>query len=163
MKKEDEIPLEYRRYSASLNFNIKSKRLENSDLEADSIIDATPDATIVNKEQPVASPPKMAMPPIIRLRQLQSKLNDNIDELPILNEFIRLGYDLGELELIEEYMRRYLARHSRQNATRYSLAMVLMRLGKREKAAKELRRILQYNPKFHQARQLLDRMRKKEI
>jgi thioredoxin-like negative regulator of GroEL len=103
------------------------------------------------------------LPPLIRFRQLQSKLKDNIDDLNTLNEFIRLGYKLGEFEPIEDSMRRYLARHPRHNATRYSLAMLLIRSGKREKAPKELRKILQYNPKFHQARQLLERMRKKEI
>jgi Flp pilus assembly protein TadD len=74
-----------------------------------------------------------------------------------------MGYELGEYQLIENYMRQYLSRHPRDNGIRQSLAMLLIRRGNRKRAKMELRRILQYNPKFNQARELLERMRREEI
>lgn len=90
-------------------------------------------------------------------------MNDNIDNPKLLNEFIKLGYELEEYELIEGPIKRYLGRHSRDNGIRQSYAMVLLRMGNRRRAKIELRRILTNNPRFKPAREALERMRKNEL
>jgi hypothetical protein len=164
MSEDEEYPLEYRRYSAFSTSPPKPVNPESEESEtAADATSATESDSFSIQDATTASQPPINVPPIIRMRQLQSQLDANIDDLNILNDFMRLGYELGEYQLIEFYMRNYLARHPRHNATRQSLAMVLVRKGERVKAKKELRKILGYNPRFHQARELLDRMRKGEI
>lgn len=150
MPDKEEYPIDYRRYAAQIGFPI------------------TPGKEIVEKqaqegEEPPREEKAPSIPPIQRLRMLESKVKDKLDDVKLLNEFIKLGYELKEYKLIEEYMRQYLGRHPRDNGIRQSLAMVLIRTGNRKRAKVQLRKILEYNPKFAQARELLERIRKGEM
>lgn len=150
MAENNDFTMNYRRYAAQKSSMIKP--------------DKTPDKpSSEERKEPAPAEEKKILAPVVRMRQLQSKLDDNIDDLNALNELLRIGYELEEYQLIEDYMREYLARHPRHHATRHSLAVTLIRLGNKRRAKVELRKILSQNPKFKRARQLLERMRKNEI
>ncbi len=148
--KNDKFQMDYRRYAAQSSPIIKSVPQKEEE--------ATPEE---EERKPAAQ--KTVVPPPIRLRQLQSKLDDKIVDVDTLNEFIKIGYDLGEYKLIQKYIERYLSRKPNDHATRFSLAMAMIRQGNKRKAKIELRNILNKNPKFEPARKLLERMRKEEI
>lgn len=150
MAENNDFKMDYRRYAAQ-----KSRMIKPAEPS-----DKPPPA---EREHPPPAEAEKKLPPIIRMRQLQSKLDANIDDLAALNEFLKIGYELEEYKLIEGYMSDYLQRHPNHHATRHSLAVTLIRLGNTRSAKIELRRILSKNPKFEQARQLLERMRKGEI
>ncbi len=153
MAEKEEMPLEYRRYLASLGLPVSQpeSQAKTEDTETDA------------EKSPAQAAKAAPITPYQKLRLLEGKVENNVDDPKLLNEFIKLGYEMEEFELIADYVRRYLGRHSRDNGIRQSYAMILLRIGNRRRAKIELRRILTNNPKFKPAREALDRMRKGEM
>ena len=90
---------------------------------------------------------------------MKNRLDEKIDDSKTLTEFIKVGYELAEYQLIIKYMRDYLAIHSRDNGIRYNLGMTLLKTGETRKAKLEFRATLRFNPKFQPARDILERLR----
>lgn len=151
MPDKEELPLHYRRYSAVSGSLIK-KIPENAPLEDN----AQPGNT-----QP-APPPKSAASPDQKMVKLRDKLDEKLDQVQVLTEFVKIAYDLEEYDQILKYSGRFLAIHPRDNGIRFNMGMVLLKIGDAKKAKIEFRKILQFNPRFQQARQILDKMRQEK-
>lgn len=88
---------------------------------------------------------------------------ENVDEyVKMLNEFVRLGYELEEYEIIINVMKKYLVKNPRDNGIRQNLANVLLKIGQVKKCKIELRTIMKNDPKYKPARELLEKFRRGE-
>jgi len=154
MAQDNETPLDYRRYAA-MTQSLVAKKVTPAEVPAE-------DKDKKTKSAPSKEMVKPAMPPERQLEALKAKLDEKIDDVKTLTEFIKLGYELGEYDLIIGYMRDYLARKSRDNGIRFNLAMTLMRKGDKKGSKLQFRKILSYDQKHSQARAMLDRLRREE-
>ena len=139
--------INYRRYAAYSGSIIPPAKKQ----------DATEPEKNTNKKE--KSEAKPVLSDIVRLRRLRDKLESNFDDRNTLNEYIKLGTEMGEYEEVKERVKRYLGKYAADNHTRYALAVILLRQNERKEAKLELRKILQKNPRFKEARDLLERMR----
>ena len=154
MAQDDQTPLDYRRYAAMTRQLVITKPTQE------------PSAS-ENIEKPASqeSAAEPVQPPVLPARQfeaLKEKLTVNIDDAKTLTEFIKLGYELGEYEIIIAFMKDYLARKGRDTGIRFNLAMTLLRTGDKKKAKFHFRKILSHNQKHQQARAMLERLRNVE-
>ncbi len=151
MAQDDETPLDYRRYAAMTRHLVITKPSPEPSAAENNENTAPP--------EPAAEPVKPSVLPERRFEALKEKLTEKIDDAKMLTEFIKLGYDLGEYDIIIAFMKDYLARKSRDTGIRFNLAMTLLRTGDKKKAAFHFRKILSYNQKHQQARAMLERIR----
>jgi len=152
MAEKNDFPIEYRRYLAGQGIDIHSSN------EADESAAAVNHAS-AQKPPPDTEPVKT---PTQILKDLEYKVRDKPDDPGILNQYIKIAYEMGELEAAVTIVKRYVDRHPRDNGMRQNYAMLLVRTGKPSRAKVELRKILSYNPKFKPARETLERLRKEE-
>jgi len=151
MPEENDLPLHYRRYSAMSGSFIKKTPQEQ---------------TSENQGEQTAAPPekprKPELTPVQQLEKLKSKLDEKIDQVEVLSEFVKIAYELKAYDSIIEYSKTFLRIHPRDNGIRFNVGMVLLRTGEVKKAKIEFRQILRYNPRFKQARDILDKMREEK-
>ena len=147
MEKNNEFPLEYRRYAASTGPYIPPKKVKKP--KAD---DAEENKDTPAKKETIISPSGV-------LDALKEKLDKKIDDVKSLTKFIELGYELEEYDLIVAYMKDYLAKQQRDNGIRFNLAMTYLKVGDKKNAKLHLRKILSYDPKFAPAREMQSKLR----
>jgi|GEM_PF-1576286 len=150
MAQDDQTPLDYRRYAAMTRQLVITKPPEIPPIEES----GNPAPQEQSGEQV-----KPAVSPMRQFEALKEKLMEKIDDAKMLTEFIKLGYELGEYEVIIAFMKDYLARKSRDTGIRFNLAMTLLRTGDKKKAKFHFRKILSHDQKHQQARAMLERLR----
>ncbi|MBL7190203.1 tetratricopeptide repeat protein [bacterium] len=143
----DKSEIDYRRYTAYTGSIIPGVQKTSSESDEGAA------------EEKTETKKKPELPVNLRISRLRNKLNDNIDNREKLNEYIKLCVEEGLYEDAHSVVEKYLKRHGSDNHTRYALAVILLRMNKRKEAKIELREILRKNPRFKEARDLLDRMR----
>lgn len=151
MPEEKDLPMHYRRYSAMSGSFIKKTPQEQ----------ASENKGEQNTTSPV-KPEKPEITPMQQLEKLKSKLEEKIDQVEVLSEFVKIAYELKAYDSIIDYSKQFLRIHPRDNGIRFNVGMVLLRKGEIKKAKLEFRQILRYNPRFKQARDVLDKMREEK-
>ncbi|MBC8278472.1 MAG: hypothetical protein H8E46_09590 [FCB group bacterium] len=151
MPEENDMPLHYRRYSAISGSFIKKIPQEQTSENQEEQNDNLPE-----------KPEKPEMTPSQHLDKLKAKLDEKIDQVEVLTEFVKIAYELKAYDDIIEYSKTFLRIHPRDNGIRFNVGMVLLRVGEVKKAKLEFRQILRYNPRFKQARDVLDKMREEK-
>jgi len=151
MPEENDMPLHYRRYSAMSGSFIKKTPQEQ-----------TPENLGDQIESQTEKPQKPELSPSQQLDKLKAKLVENIDQVEVLSEFVKIAYELKEYDDIIKYSKTFLRIHPRDNGIRFNVGMVLLRIGEVKKAKLEFRQILRYNPRFKKARDVLDKMREEK-
>lgn len=151
MPEEKELPLHYRRYSAMSGPLIKqTPPVQASENQGE------------QNAPPPEKPKKPEITPLQQLEKLQAKLDQKIDQVEVLSEFVRIAYELKYYDAIIDYSKAFLRIHPRDNGIRFNVGMVQLRKGEIKKAKLEFRQILRYNPRFKQAREVLDKMREEK-
>jgi tetratricopeptide (TPR) repeat protein len=85
-------------------------------------------------------------------------LGRNPENMVALLSLIRLGHELEALERIIPHLENYLSIDPDKSEVRYSLAGCLVCLDRKEEAEAQLARILEKDPAFAAARELLEQL-----
>lgn len=150
--------LDYRRFAALTGSHIKRPVQPQTDAESEN--DSAGQQTApepVPSNPPELKPQEKSKAQIFT--QLRNKLDAKIDDANTLTEFIKIGYEIGEFEILKKYITAYLGIHARDHGVRFNLGMIMLRMGETRKAKLEFRKILGYNPKFQHARDMLEKLR----
>jgi len=85
-------------------------------------------------------------------------LAKNPENMVALLSIIRLGHELEKLELVIPHLENYLSTDPGKNEVRYSLAGCMVCLDRKEEAQAQLERIVEQDPGFAPARELLEQL-----